>query len=114
MGLAQHILRYGVVMGKALYAAAKAGIDLFKKPTISDKRRKVLDKRRKVLDKERKEYEADEKAGIKAGNKLSDADLLKKLKAQKDKGMLSIHARNAKAAFKTHQKKFAEKINVTR
>ena len=80
MGLAGYILRYGVVMGKALYAAAKAGVNLFKKPTISDKRRKVLDK-------QRKEYEADEKAGIKAGNKLSDADLLKKLNAQKDKGI---------------------------
>ena len=55
--LAQFIARDGVVMGKAMWEASKKGIALFKKPTISDKKRKVLDK-------QRKEYEADEKAGI--------------------------------------------------
>jgi len=51
MGLAQYIFRYGIVMGKVLYEAAKAGVNLFKK------------------------------------SKPSDADLLKKLNAQKDKAL---------------------------
>jgi hypothetical protein len=80
MGLAQYIIRYGIVMGRAMWEASKKGINLFKKPTFTDKKRKVLDK-------QRKEFEADEKAGIKAGNKMSDASLLKKLNAQKDKGI---------------------------
>lgn len=140
MGLAGYILRYGVVMGKALYAAAKAGVNLFKKPTISDKRRKVLDK-------QRKEYEADEKAGIKAGNKMSDADYKKKLNTHKDKEAKKDHddamrsqksldkfystpkgkkvlkelddknylkkwdGKNKEAVFKTYQQKFAKKVN---
>ena len=49
--LAGLILRYGVIMGNAIYKAAKKGIDLFKK------------------------------------SKPSDADLLKKLNAQKDKAL---------------------------
>ena len=78
--LAQFIARYGVIMGKAMWEASKKGIALFKKPTISDKKRKVLDK-------QRKEYEADEKAGIKAGNKMSDADYKKQFKALNDKAL---------------------------
>ena len=50
MGLAQHIIRYGIVMGRAMWEASKKGINLFKKPTFTDKKRKVLDRQRKEFD----------------------------------------------------------------
>tara|TARA_R110002051_G_scaffold229791_1_gene291693 strand:- start:882 stop:1406 length:525 start_codon:yes stop_codon:yes gene_type:complete len=90
MGLAQYILRYGVVMGKALYAAAKAGIDLFKKSKPSDtdllkkfkaqndkalKDKKIADRADKIVEKkEKKLLKQDEKANksiVKSAKKFS-------------------------------------------
>ena len=56
--LAGLILRYGVIMGNAIYKAAKKGIDLFKPKKMS-----------------------------KPEPKMSDADYQKKFKAQKDKAL---------------------------
>ena len=56
--LAGLILRYGVVLGNAIYKAAKKGIDLFKPKKMS-----------------------------KPEPKMSDADYQKKFKAQKDKAL---------------------------
>ena len=104
--LAQFIARYGVVMGKAMWEASKKGIALFKKPTISDKKRKVLDK-------QRKEYEADEKAGIKAGNKMSDADYMKKFKAQNKEAVYNMKEAARQSRVKKSVQKFKEDRDIT-
>ena len=102
--LAQFIARYGVVMGKAMWEASKKGIALFKKPTISDKKRKVLDK-------QRKEYEADEKAGIKAGNKMSDADYMKKFKAQNKEAVSNMKEAASKGRAKKSVQSYRKEVD---
>ena len=119
MGLAQHIIRYGIVMGRAMWEASKKGINLFKKPTFTDKKRKVLDR-------QRKEFEADEKAGKEAKKEHDDAMRSQKsldrfystpkgkkvLKELDDKRYLKKwNANNKEAVFNTYQKKFAKKVN---
>ena len=89
-----------------MWEASKKGIALFKKPTISDKKRKVLDK-------QRKEYEADEKAGIKAGNKMSDADYMKKFKAQNKEAVYNMKEAARQSRVKKSVQKFKEDRDIT-